>query len=236
MAVLALSTACSDDSGNDVVSSEDAGGGGSDRDGGTQNDAGQVRTDGQIASIVSTANTGEVAQAQVALSKAEDAQVRDYAQHMITEHTAAEQRLTQLLTAAGITPQPSQVSTSLKADSDRVVQQLTATAAGPNFDSVYIQSQIAVHQKVLDLVDDELIPSAQNSTLQDELQATSDAVSKHLEDAEDIADTLDENAGGDAGAADGGEDGDGGGDGHGGDSGDAGTGTGTGGRGSSTGL
>lgn len=201
---MALSTACNDDNGDNVVAPNDAGSG-SNQDGGAQSDAGQVRTDGQIAAVVTTANTGEVAQGRVALTKAEDAQVRAFAQQMVTEHTAAQQSLTQVLTTAGITPQPNEVSRSLKSESDQVVQQLNTTAAGPEFDSAYIQSQVAVHQKVLDLLDNELIPAAQDGTLRDELQTTSDAVAEHLAKAKDLAGNLDAGVG-DGGAGDGGAD------------------------------
>jgi len=211
LGTIALSTACSDDNGNDVVASNDGGGGGSDQDGGSnqdggsQSDAGQVQSDGQIAAVVSTANTGEVAQAQIALTKAQDPQVRDFAQQMVNEHGAANQRLTQLLAAAGITPEPNQVSTSLKADSDRIVQRLNAASAGQAFDSTYIDSQVQVHQKVLDLLEQELIPAAQNGTLRDELQATSDTVSHHLDEAQGISDDLESGNGADGGASDAGQ-------------------------------
>ena len=47
-------------------------------------------TDAQIVKVLSTANNGEISQAQAAMPKLQNAQVRSYAQKMIDEHTMNE--------------------------------------------------------------------------------------------------------------------------------------------------
>ncbi|EET82202.1 hypothetical protein ACIRA0001_2929 [Acinetobacter radioresistens SK82] len=49
-------------------------------------------SDNQIIKILSTANNGEIMQANAALPKLKMAQVRQYAQMMIREHSANEQK------------------------------------------------------------------------------------------------------------------------------------------------
>src|SRR3954470_1052442 len=48
-------------------------------------------SDGQIAQILATVDTAEIEQAQLALDHATDPNVRDFATHMVEQHTAAKQ-------------------------------------------------------------------------------------------------------------------------------------------------
>ncbi len=203
IAGMLFSPACNDDDNNvDVVAPNDGGrgdGGTGTRDGGGRDGGAALQSDGQIAAVVATANAGEIAQGRLALTKAQAPEVVAFAQMMVTEHTAAAQQQAQLLAAQGITPEENEVSTSLKAESDQIVQRLNNTAAGPAFDAAYMESQVAVHQKVLDLLQNELIPNTQNPAFAEQLQGVADTVQKHLEEAQDILGTL-ESDGGTAGA------------------------------------
>jgi putative membrane protein len=229
LASLSLSVACGDDDSDDVVSTDgDGDGGGAAGDGGQQ-DAGQLQSDGELAAVVSTANAGEVAQGRIALDKAQATQVLEFAQSMVDEHTANEQQQAQLLAAQGISLESNERSERLKADSDRIVDALTSTPEGTEFDKTYMQSQVDVHREVLDLLEEELIPNAENPALAEYLQATADAVEGHLSHAEDILETLD------AGPQDGGASGSAGGT-AGSARGDAGTASSTPGSGSGTGI
>jgi putative membrane protein len=48
---------------------------------------------------------------------------------------------------------------------------------------VYIDSQVTEHQKVLDTVDQQLLPSAQSPEVRDALQKAREKVAAHLEEA-----------------------------------------------------
>lgn len=67
-------------------------------------------TDGQISSVIGTANLGEVQEAQVVLPKTTNQAVREFAQRMIAEHSEANQRLDALLNREGIQPAPTGLS------------------------------------------------------------------------------------------------------------------------------
>ncbi|MEO6576979.1 MAG: DUF4142 domain-containing protein, partial [Polyangiaceae bacterium] len=67
--------------------------------GATAPDQGQGSTtlnDNEIAAIVAAANTGEVEQAKLAQTRAKDARVKKFAAHMVSEHTEAGQKETQV--------------------------------------------------------------------------------------------------------------------------------------------
>ena len=60
-------------------------------------------TDGQILEIVATVDAAEIEQARVALTKATNPQVRDFATSMIEEHSASQQAGAKLGLEGGLT-------------------------------------------------------------------------------------------------------------------------------------
>jgi putative membrane protein len=146
-------------------------------------------SDAQIVSIIQAADTGEIAQAREATRKAKNARVKHFAQHMITDHSAAETKVASLDSKAGISPQSSAVSENLKANGDQIMSDLKS-ANGPSFDQSYIDAQVKEHTKVLDLLDNKLISQAQNPDLVKTLQDIRTKVAGHLKDAQDIQASL----------------------------------------------
>jgi len=168
-------------------------------DGGVDASAGDAAsaqlTDPQIAAVTSTANEGEVLQANTARPKLSNASAQGFADMMVTMHTAAQARQSALLMQKGITPEPNAISTMLKQESDAIVAQLSAAPAP--VDVAYIDAQVTVHQKVLDTLDTVLIPSADDPALKADLMTTRSEVSAHLSMAKGIQTQL--AAGGDGG-------------------------------------
>jgi putative membrane protein len=142
-------------------------------------------TDGQIAKITTLVNTGEVEQAQLAKTKSKNAAVKKFATTMITQHTQAKQKGTQLAKKAMLTPEESPAATELQTKATATLEQLKAADAA-TFDSAYISSQVTQHQEVLDMLDSQLIPAATNPELKTELEATRTMVQHHLTEAQSI--------------------------------------------------
>jgi putative membrane protein len=147
-------------------------------------------SDAQIVAVVSAANTGEVAQANAALPKLTHTQAMQFAAMMVEMHTAAQHRQTAMAQEKGLTPQASPLSTELTQDSKEVVEELT-TAERDWVDKLYMQKQVEVHAKVLETIDDKLIPSATDPALQQELQTSRTEVAMHLQRAREIVENLD---------------------------------------------
>jgi putative membrane protein len=87
----------------------------------------------------------EVELARLARDRTGSHAVRGFAQLMVDDHSAANQQLTALANAAGVTPptQPDQAHQNLFA-------QLSALS-GPAFDRAYMQGQVLDHQQAVDL-------------------------------------------------------------------------------------
>jgi putative membrane protein len=148
--------------------------------------------DAQIVAVVQAADTGEMAQAREAISKAKNGRVKHFAQHMLTDHSAAETKLTRLDAKQGITPQTSAVAERIKADGQEVSSSLKSASAS-EFDKTYIDAQVKEHTSVLDCLDTKLIPRAQSPELAKTLQDIRSKVADHLKEAQDIQSSLEGN-------------------------------------------
>lgn len=144
-----------------------------------------IYSDSDIAAIVTNANQGEVDQGQSALIKASSSEVRAFAQMMVTDHSNALTQARDLFSRKNISASDNDVSRSLQNNSQQVINALT-TYSGSEFDRQYIQSQVDVHQWLLNTLDSTLIPSAHNRDLRSFLQAQRSAVATHLDRARQI--------------------------------------------------
>lgn len=141
-----------------------------------------VLNDAQIASVSLAANAGEVEQNTIAVTRADNAQVRSFAQDLVTMHTAAVAREMALATSAMIVPADNQVTQTLQMMSQSVVTRLQSVDAA-EFDQMYLNSQADLHQMVLTLIDDTLLPQVTAAPLRDELTSMRATVAQHLERA-----------------------------------------------------
>lgn len=145
--------------------------------------------DGQIVAVVQAADSGEIAQAREALRKAKDGRVKHFAQHMLTDHSAAETKLSGIDGKAGINPQSNATAEQLRTNGEEIMASLKS-ASGGDFDKAYIDAQVKEHTKVLDLLDNKLVPHAQNADLGKALREIRSKVAAHLKDAEEIQTAL----------------------------------------------
>jgi putative membrane protein len=145
--------------------------------------------DAQIASIVVTANQVDVDAGQLAASTSKNAEVKKFAQLMVTDHTAVNQQAVELVTRLKVTPEDNDTSRSLKAGGEKNVAALKALK-GAAFDKAYVDREVAYHQAVLDAVDKTLIPNAKNAELKALLVKVRPAFAAHLEHAKHIASSL----------------------------------------------
>src|SRR4051812_38011728 len=71
-------------------------------------------TDPQIAAIVVTANTVDIDAGKLAKSKTKDAEVKKFAQQMVTDHAAVNKNAVDLATKLKVKPEENDTSKSLK--------------------------------------------------------------------------------------------------------------------------
>ena len=154
-----------------------------------------------IAAIVNAANTAEIQAGQLAQAQASSQDVKMFAARMVIEHSAAMQRQGALFARLGITPTDDATSRQLQ-DETRNMLATLRTRSGSDFDLAYVEGQLAMHTRVLDLLDNNLLPGAQKDELRAELLMMRGDVAAHLQSARVVQAML--NPGMDLGTRDGG--------------------------------
>lgn len=150
-------------------------------------------TEAQVAMITELANTSEIEQGKLAQGKAKSASVRKFAAMMVKHHSEAKAQQAKVYQSLQLTATQSHSATELKDSSDRTLGSLRA-ATGSAFDTAYIESQVDAHQKVLDTIDQQLMPAAVDQPLIDELKKMRATVESHLSEAKKIQSELDKNS------------------------------------------
>jgi putative membrane protein len=145
--------------------------------------------DAQIASIVVTANQVDIDAGKLAQSTSSNAEVKKFAERMITDHTGVNKSAVDLVTKLKVTPQDNPTSRSLKAGGEANLANLK-TLKGVAFDKAYIDHEVAYHEQVLDAVDKTLIPNAKNEELKALLVKVRPAFVAHLEHAKMIQSSM----------------------------------------------
>lgn len=145
----------------------------------------QGPSDVQIVGIVLAADQIDIDYGKIALQKSKDAKVREFAQRMVTDHSAVQKSVIELADKLGVKAEDSQTSTGLKSGAADITKKLK-TLKGKEFDKFYIDNEVSYHKTVTDAVDAVLIPSAQNSELKSALQGAQPLFLKHLEHARSV--------------------------------------------------
>ena len=146
-------------------------------------------TDPQIADIVVAANEVDIAAGELARTRATDAEVKAFAEKMVTDHTGVNKAASDLVGRLGVTPERNATSDQLRQGGEQNRTALQGQS-GAAFDRAYIANEVAYHQAVLDAIDQTLIPSAQNAELKALLEQTRPAVAAHLDHARQLQGSL----------------------------------------------
>lgn len=146
--------------------------------------------DANIAAMGSAANQEEIQTSRLALEKAQDANVKAFAQRMIDEHSRVEQQMGQMLSAKGMAPMDNAFSAQLKRNLPPKLEMLRGMS-GRDFDMAYVENQVAAHQTTLLTLDTTMIPECDDPEMKAFLQNTvRPAVVMHLQQVKQIHDQL----------------------------------------------
>lgn len=146
-------------------------------------------TDAQIAAVLDVANQGEIEQAELARQRATAEPVRGYATAMITGHGAAAREQSQILEQRGIRPEFNPAASQLM-DRSMQTQERLRNLQGPAFDRAYMEAQLEQHRLLLRMLDEELIPSAEDPQYRTYLEQLRGDIQAHLTNAERIQSEL----------------------------------------------
>lgn len=134
------------------------------------------------AAVLSASNEGEIQLGQLVQVQGMGTDVKDFANKMVTDHTAAQQRQSMLFVKHGIFATENASSQGLRNDTKSMLDKLR-TLSGAAFDKEYVNGQVRMHQKVLSILDGEVLPSMLNADLRVEVQNTRSEVAAHVQQA-----------------------------------------------------
>ena len=146
-------------------------------------------TDPQIAHIAYTAGDLDIKAAKQALEISKNAQVRAFADNMVKDHTAVNDKALALVKKLKVTPEDNATSKSLVEEADKKRAEF-AKLSGAAFDKAYVDNEVAFHKTVNDALANTLIPSSQNGELKSLLQTGLKIFQGHEQHAEHLAGEL----------------------------------------------
>lgn len=136
-----------------------------------------------------TANNVDIEAGELAKKKASHEDVHAYAHRMVADHTDVNQQAKDLVKKLNVTPKDNKISQSLKDDGKANLDKLKGLS-GKEFDKAYIDGEIALHKKVIDVADNKLVPNVKNEELKALLVKVRPAFVSHLEHAQKIQPTI----------------------------------------------
>lgn len=145
--------------------------------------------DPQIAQIVLTADTVDVDYGKLAVKKTKNAEVKAFAETMIRDHTAVNDKAAALAKKLSLTPEASDTSKSLAANGHKELATLKKMH-GAEFDKAYVDNEVSYHEAVIGVLTSTLIPNAKNADLKALLETGKPIFESHLEHAKEIQKTL----------------------------------------------
>lgn len=143
-------------------------------------------TDAQIAHIAYTAGEIDIKAAQQALEKSKTDHVRAFANDMLRDHKAVNDKALALVKKLDVTPEDNATSKALLGEAGAKHAEL-AKLSGAAFDKAYIDNEVAYHKTVNAALEDTLIPSAGNAELKSLLETGLKIFQGHQQHAEHLA-------------------------------------------------
>lgn len=130
--------------------------------------------DAKFATTAAGGGMAEVALGKLAVSKTSNAQIKDFANMMITDHGQANAELASIASAKNITLPTEPDSAHLKKADE------LSKLSGKDFDKAYVDAMIDGHKKTLDLMNNEA-KNGSDSTLKAFAAKIVPTVQKHLD-------------------------------------------------------
>jgi putative membrane protein len=155
---------------------------------GTMNEMPEL-TDGQIAAIIDTANRGAIAMGELAKTNATSPDVRSFANNIVTDDSAINNDLMAILQKQSIATGDSDKNKDLMSMTNDSLKKMR-DAKGSDFDKTFVSASIDLSKKVLDLIDNKLMPNVRNPDIAQKIRDLRPHVAKHLMDAQQLQATV----------------------------------------------
>ena len=145
-------------------------------------------SDANIIAMLSEADSSEITEAKLVLTKTKNADVKSFANMMVTDHSRMKKEKADLAIKLNITPQPP-ANDNEPASLTAQLSALNGTASPHKMDSIYMTNSVADHEKdANDLKDLEMKATAPE--LKDAIKKAEPVVQKHLDRAKAVQEKL----------------------------------------------
>ena len=151
--------------------------------------AAQKPNDAQIAHIAYTAGAIDITAAKQALTKATNPDVKAFAEEMVRDHQAVNDKALALVKKLHVKPQDNPTSRALSKAAAAKLASLDKLS-GAAYDRAYVDNEVAYHKTVNGALRDTLIPDAHNAELKSLLKTGLQLFEAHQAHAEHLAATL----------------------------------------------
>ena len=148
--------------------------------------AADAPTDPQLAHIAYTAGNIDIAAAKQALARSHNKAVRSFAQEMVRDHQAVNDKALALVKKLHVTPQDNPTSEALSKQAKTTLDKLSHLS-GSAYDRAYVDNEVAYHKTVNGALEKTLIPSAKNGELKSLLETGLTLFREHQAHAEMVA-------------------------------------------------
>lgn len=148
--------------------------------------------DQKVADVLMTASLLEAEGGKNASLKTVHPEVKDFAKTMVVEHNKAKSEMRHFLMKVGARPMKADQSVALKQqakEDEKKLRKLTNS----DFDIAYADMAISMHQRVLDTIDQELMPKTTNADLKAMVESNRKAVADHLAHAKRLRASMPKN-------------------------------------------
>ena len=154
---------------------------------------GTMKTDAHAMGLLHASNQGEIAAATAAQSRAQNADVKAFAEQMVRDHTQLDEQGSALATRLSLSPAlPDSALPRMQVEEMSTLPGGATASATPDssFDVAFMRSQVAGHQRTLAIVD-AAIAQTQNAELKTALQTqVRPTVAQHLQTAQQLLQKL----------------------------------------------
>jgi putative membrane protein len=141
-------------------------------------------TDANIVALLDGANKADSSAGALAAKKATNAEVKAFARLMMSEHHALRAAGQALAKQLGVEPKAPERD-PLAPYVANEMKTLQSTAKGAEFDRVYIDNEVSVHQAVLDLANQARV-TTQTPQLKELIEKAVPVIRKHLDQATEL--------------------------------------------------
>jgi len=146
-------------------------------------------TDAQIAHIAYTAGDIDIKAAELAIEKAQSEAVKSFANDMLRDHKAVNDKALALVKKLNVTPEDNDTSKGLVKQAEDKRAELSKLS-GAAFDKAYATNEVAYHKTVNGALETALIPGAANAELKSLLETGLKVFKGHEQHAEHVANEL----------------------------------------------